>query len=516
MDSSFSGPNNQNDDDFFDALPHCPFHHCSHNSPESLADNSILSDPNPPSPPPLITFRRRHSLVRESTNTGSDENSITAAVTNLPSNQNVGSLKDNENTSEKCDSNQQKLPPFPSPSVATNEGSVESTLTTAEEEDNDGAVDSAELAVELSGSPLNSLDYLTGFVIRSIVFQINIFLVLIKWPMLFMFHACMFFVDPFGTIRKGKGFFIKILGKVWCFVFGCIGPSAQGWFKEHKSLWNVAFRCGWGFLWSIYVCCTLFAILVSSVVASGFLVRWLVEKPFQMKQVLNFDYTKQSPVAFVPVMSCDGVGGGQDSEKGVAVRQCMGSRVIPASQKVQVAVSLVVPESEYNTNLGIFLIKVDFLSSDGKTIWSSKQPCMLKFISEPIRLMTTFLKIVPLVTGYISETQTLNVKMRGFVEGDVPTSCLKVTLEQRAEYSPGVGIPQIYDSSVVIESELPLLKRIIWHWKMSIFVWTTMMAFMIELLLVLVCCLPIIIPRIRQWSGSARGTGTQNNLQTPS
>jgi len=132
---------------------------------------------------------------------------------------------------------------------------------------------------------------------------------------------------------------------------------------------------------------------------------------------------------------------------------------------------------------------------------------MLKFISEPIRLMMTFLKIVPLVTGFVSETQTLNVNLRGFVEGNVPTSCLKVTLEHRAEYPPGAGIPQIYDSSVIIESELPLIKRILWRWKLGIFLWIAMMAFMMELLFVLVCCLPIIIPRTRQGSDSARVTG---------
>lgn len=141
---------------------------------------------------------------------------------------------------------------------------------------------------------------------------------------------------------------------------------------------------------------------------------------------------------------------------------------------------------------------------------------MLKFRSEPIRLVTTLLEIVPLVTGYISETQTLNVKMSGFVEGDVPTSCLKVSLEQRAEYLPGAGIPQIYDSSISIESELPLFKRIIWYWKMSIFIWIAMMAFVMELLFVLVCCWPIIIPRTRRSSGSASSTGIQNNLQAPS
>ncbi|KAK7364834.1 hypothetical protein VNO80_13578 [Phaseolus coccineus] len=75
-------------------------------------------------------------------------------------------------------------------------------------------------------------------------------------------------------------------------------------------------------------------------------------------------------------------------------------------------------------------IRVDFLLSNGKAIASSSQPCMLRFRSEPIRLITTLLKIAPLVTGYTSETQTLNVKMTSFVEGDLPTSCLKVTLEQ--------------------------------------------------------------------------------------
>ncbi|TKY60081.1 Seipin protein [Spatholobus suberectus] len=516
MDSSFSGPNNQNDDAFFDALPHCPFHHCSgtaDNSPESSTFSSILFDADPPSPSPATTIRRRstrrHSPVREPTKTGSDENSATGAITNLRSNRNLGTPKENENSPEKCDSNQEKLRPSPSPSVATEEGNEESTLTTAENDD--GATESAELVT----SPLNLLDYVTGLVIRAVVFQINVFVVLMKCPVWFMLHAGMFFVDPFASIRKGKGFLVEILSRVWCDVCGCIGPSAQGWFKEHKPSWSVAFRCGWGLLWSIYVCCMFFALLVSSLVVSGLLVKCLVEKRFQMRQGLNFDYTKQSPVAFVPVMSCDGVGGGKDSENGVSVREWMGRRVIPANQKVQVTLSLVVPESEYNRNLGIFQIRVDFLSLDGKTIWSSSQPCMLKFISEPIRLIMTFLKLVPLVTGYISETQTLNVKMRGFVEGDVPTSCLKVTLEQRAEYPPGAGIPQIYDSSVAIESELSLFKRIIWHWKMSIFVWITMMAFMMELLFVLVCCLPIIISRTRQRSGSARVTGTQN-LQAPS
>lgn len=141
---------------------------------------------------------------------------------------------------------------------------------------------------------------------------------------------------------------------------------------------------------------------------------------------------------------------------------------------------------------------------------------MLRFRSEPIRLITTLLKIAPLVTGYISETQTLNVKMRGFIEGDIPTSCLKVTLEQRAEYQSGAGIPEIYDGSVIIESELPLFKRIFWLWKMTIFVWIAMTTFFTELLFALVCCRPIIIPKTRLRVASARGSATLNRLQEQS
>lgn len=405
---------------------------------------------------------------------------------------------------------------FPEKGKVEEERNEESTLTTATHDEPFG--DSADSLGELNDSPSNSLDYATGLVIRAIMFQVRVFIMLVKCPILLMLYTCMFFVDPFGTIRKGRVFSMWVLDRVRYSVCEFIGPSALGWFNEHKSFWNVAFRCGWGFLWSIYVCCILFTLLVSALVFSGFLVKGLVEKPFQMKQVLNFDYTKHSPVAFVPIISCSGVGGDRrfDESGGIGVDRWLNKRVIPSKQKVQLTVSLLVPESGYNTKLGIFQIRVDFLSSNGKTIGSSRQPCMLRFRSEPIRLITTFLKIVPLLTGYISETQTLDAKMSDFVEGDIPTSCLKVTLEQRAEYLPGAGIPQIYDSSIFVESELPLIKRILWYWKMSLFIWIAMMAFVTELLFVLVCCWPMIIPRTRQRSGSACSTSTQNNLQAPS
>ncbi|KAE9601208.1 putative Seipin family protein [Lupinus albus] len=499
----------QNDDVFIDALDDCLFLHCSADGHDDMSESSpsssTISHPDPPSPSPATTLRRRsirhRSPIRDSANsTNIDSENILndGSRTSSRHNRNPEVLKENEIFTEKVRS-------FPSPSAVTEEKKEESTSTTAQNDDVPSD-DSAESALELRDSSSNLLDYITGLVISAILFQVKLFVFLMKLPMLSIFHFCMFCVDPYGTIEKGKIYFMEILGRVWDCVFGCIGPSLKRFFNEDKSFWNIAFRCGWGLLWSIYVCCILIALLVSSLMVSGILMNRLVEKRFQMKQVLNFDYTKQKPIAYVPTMSCAGVV--QESETNVAVSEWVSKGVIPAKQKVQVIVSLVVPESGYNRNLGVFQIRVDLLSSNGKTITSSSQPCMLKFRSEPIRLIMTFLKIVPLVTGYISETQTLNVKIRGLVVGDVPTSCLKVTLEQRSEYVPGSGIPQIYDSSILVESELPFIKRIIWYWKMSIFIWITIMAFMMQFLFVLVCCWPIIIPRTRQRSA------THNNLHT--
>ncbi|KAF5736273.1 putative Adipose-regulatory protein [Tripterygium wilfordii] len=127
---------------------------------------------------------------------------------------------------------------------------------------------------------------------------------------------------------------------------------------------------------------------------SGFLVRNMVEEPVEIKEKLNFDYTKNSPVALVLIWSCPAVGFGVNCNENVTVLKNKGSWLIPVNHKLQVK-------------------SVDFLSANCETFASSSHPSMLKFKSEPIRLLLTSLKIVPLVAGYISESQTMNLKIRG-------------------------------------------------------------------------------------------------------
>ena len=127
---------------------------------------------------------------------------------------------------------------------------------------------------------------------------------------------------------------------------------------------------------------------------------------------------------------------------------------------------------------------------------------MLRFKSFLIRFIETFLKTGTLLTGYSSESQILSLKMTGFIEQNEPTVCVRVIIEQRAEYKPGAGIPEIYAASLKLESQLPILKRIIWNWRRTVSIWVGMVFFFFEFFIVLVCCRPIIIPKTRPGSAT--------------
>ncbi|CAI0475661.1 unnamed protein product [Linum tenue] len=303
----------------------------------------------------------------------------------------------------------------------------------------------------------------------------------------------MFVTDPFGVTRRGKRFLLQRSLSIWNSTVGCLSSRVNDWLKEHQTKWKLLLGVGWGLLLCVYVCIILFGLLVMAIMVSSLLMKFLVEEPLQIREELNFDYTQSKPVAFVPMVSCP---------------------VIPPKHKVQATVSMTLPESEYNRNLGMFQVRVEFLAADGSVLVSKSHPCMLKFKSEPIRILLTLFKVVPLVAGYISESQTLRLRIRGLAGGDVPTSCLRVMIEQRAEFNPGGGIPELYDASLALESQLPFFRRIIWGWKKTIFVWITLISFVMELLVALICCRPVILPRPRPRNVSTPEvhSSSRNNL----
>ncbi|KAF4385756.1 hypothetical protein F8388_010312 [Cannabis sativa] len=497
---------------FFEALDefHVPFYDCPDSFSDHTPDSSSTSaldillpkSPPPEASSPALTIRRRRLASRrfsnkESNDSSLDKSSSLSEIDSVESSTKWSEIGGNlQENGEKSDFNKE-------PVRITNEVS-ESLVVDSINSDAD----------EVNGSSSsNLLIFAASLVIKAIGFQFDLFVKFVTFPIWVSYTSYMILVDPFFTMRRGRDYFIGKMVKLWDLVLGFVNPYVSDWVKDNKSIEKVAWSCFWGSLWAIYVCFMLCSFLFLSSLFSGLIMRYFVEVPLHMKQVLNFDFTKHRPVAFVPIISCVNAGCGIDCEQQIEARNTVGFRVIPVGHKLQATVSMTLPESDYNRNLGIFQARLEFLSVKGEILSSSSHPCMLQFKSEPIRILWTFLKAVPLVAGYLSESQTLNVKFKGFREGDVPTGCIKVTIEQRAEYRPGAGIPEMYDASLILESELPLLKRVLWHWKISIFIWITMTLFFIELLCALVCCNRIIIPRPRQRqrNSSISNGATQNN-----
>jgi len=359
----------QDDDVFLDAFHQCP----AEGSTEPSDSASTLLDHKPHSPPTTI---RRRPLRRGIPGTQSSDSSIVSDLIDVDSRRSfrhksrLRNLNKNENSEEKPDSEEPRQV-----NASPEENNEGSTVTSAANDD--AAGDSIDSAPRLGDSSSSLLELAAGLVISLLGFQMKLIFMFITSPFLFMFYSCMFFMDPLGTTRKGKDFVIGILNRMRCFAFSYIRPYVNRWVKENDSFWSVAFRWGWGFMWSMYVCCVLFGLLVSSFVFSGFVMKCLVEKPIQMREVLNFDYTKLSPVAYVPVMSCAGVVGGRSSENKVDARKWAGERVIPSKHKVQVTVELRVPESGYNRNLGIFQVLISLSHS----LQCKQKTCLLNFFN---------------------------------------------------------------------------------------------------------------------------------------
>ncbi|KAL4558423.1 hypothetical protein LXL04_036623 [Taraxacum kok-saghyz] len=354
----------------------------------------------------------------------------------------------------------------------------DSSVITTDENVRDGSV-----IVDSPNSDSNFLFTLAGLTLRAIAFQITLLVGFVTFPIWLLHSSYLFLIDPFTIIRTAKRYLIRTISSLLKFCFGNVKRIFFQWIKGKKSTWKLCLQIGWGLLCSAFTGLILIGLVLFSLVISGTIMKSITEVPFQKTEQLNFDYTQDTPMAFVPILSSSSSSYSEpfylNHAENIKIQDVAQSRAIPLNHKLRATISLTLPESYYNGNLGIFQVRVDFLSESGKFLATTTQLCMLQFKSSPLRFLTTVLKLAPLITGYSSESQTLNIKFREHTERETPTSGVRVVLQPRAQFSRGGsdgsgdgggggGLPEIYTAYLKLESQLPFLKRLLWSWRVTV------------------------------------------------
>ncbi|XP_078428249.1 seipin-3-like [Wolffia australiana] len=296
---------------------------------------------------------------------------------------------------------------------------------------------------------------LINIFLKIVAFQTTLLLSSIAFPLRLISLFSSFLSDPRGTLHRWAD-------QLW--------RISSSFVENHAGL---ALRVSVGCFWALVVLCSLMACLVFALFVGKIVMAVAVEEPLDFAMDLSFDFTRSSPMAEVSFPR----------------------PLSPPGRRFRSTVSLTLAESEYNRNLGIFQVRVEFLTADQKPLASSSRPCMMRFKSAPVRILETILKLVLVLVDISSETQTISLSMGGFaVPASAPAASAMVVLEPRAGQRLGTGLPELYSASLRMESELPLMRRLLWSWRRTLFVSIAIFIFNFELLLLLICCTPLLLP----------------------
>ncbi|KAI3742839.1 hypothetical protein L1987_60535 [Smallanthus sonchifolius] len=527
---SGSFPVDDDDAEFSDALDEFTFfdaydseHSLSVSNSSSVYDSnhgsvSKLPDtPEPQSSPSSAGLRRRRIFRRQnSKELGFKNSSDSSADFELhgsnpfpaKSYKFSWNLKDNHKLNDK----------LKHPRVRVSSGSVGKRLT---EETNvnslnstgivtltdDGSISDRSVTVDSPITGSNFVFTLARLIVKVISLQTTLLVAFVSFPIWLTHSSYMFVTDPLAIIRRAKRYMIRSISRLLNFCLINVKRIVYILIKRNKSVWKLCLQMGWGLLWAVFVGFVLVGLFIFAFVIGAAMMKWVVEVPVHKIEQLNFDYTRNSPMAFVP-MSCPEPSSLECNEK-IEFENLAPLRFIPPDRKLQATILLTLPESDYNKNLGNFQVRVDFLSSNGKSLASATQPCTMQFKSWPIRLLMTVFKLAPLITGYSSESQTLHIKFDGYTEREIPTCGARVVLEPRAEFAKGGGVPEIYTAYLKLESQLPLLQRILWSWKVTVFVWTSIMIFTMGSVFIMLCCIPVFVPGLQPRRVPLNNTGSR-------
>lgn len=325
------------DDIFDDVIDGFPFHDCNGLDVETDQQSSSTNSTN---------LRRRKFHPNQDSDVHINSTFLSNEISVQVPVEQSDSMSSTTEINERVDHGSWVLISPRQPSK-TNEEAREASIVTA--------VDDASIGEfhESEEPDSNFLVDLAAFVIKAIGFQFSFFFSMVAFPFWCFSTILMFIMDPFSIIAHGRNYLIAKLLSTCNSIWKPVNPF--GLLGDRKSICELAWKFCVGLFRSIYVCSVLLVLLVSAIVITGFTMRFLAVEPVVMEERLNFDYTKNSPVAYIPIGLCGGSSCGQQCEAMVKVDQ-KSNRIIPPNRKLSATVKLTLPESNYNRNLGMFQV----------------------------------------------------------------------------------------------------------------------------------------------------------------
>mmetsp|Transcript_45355 Transcript_45355/g.75639 ORF Transcript_45355/g.75639 Transcript_45355/m.75639 type:complete len:435 (+) Transcript_45355:573-1877(+) len=211
------------------------------------------------------------------------------------------------------------------------------------------------------------------------------------------------------------------------------------------------------------------ALLTLSLILNIFL-RWLVlpSGSLSYERALYFDYTQPVPTAVTYIKEWPG----EEQPTGLLSKQAFGEGDVKnvgflgQGQAYGVSLHLHVPESTVNQNVGMFQVTMELITTRGEVVASQSQPCMLRYRSVLMTVLTNFLRL-PLLPFYDSEEVQdlyLNLFPYKVEKRALPLAGVQVKLHPRfGRRTP----PQVYSAHVIVDLHVSFFLRLLHRFALS-------------------------------------------------
>ena len=149
--------------------------------------------------------------------------------------------------------------------------------------------------------------------------------------------------------------------------------------------------------------------------------------------------------------------------------------VLEPDSKYFFELSLTLPESLVNRDIGVFMISVELQSRERSVLARSRQHSMLPYESSLVSTVRKVTLLAPLISGLLSETRTVHlICFDSYVEIDTqrPLQFIDVRLEvpHSATFPATSRTIQIHSAQVKFGKEMNRLQLLLRQWKHTIFV----------------------------------------------